>query len=228
MAHYTSHIYARPKEALLAYLKSHPLLSSGLYHLHKVFHGSVKDIRDWPKEGFVVVREVCELTDSSDEVQSHQYNHAPILSWLELQGPSDLPVIPPPPIPTLAFGNINYDHRANLAPPLTFLRFLKYLSITYEALVSFYHHYTAYEDRLADAEYAWIFGEQDVVYVRHVGEPYKTMQYTPNGQSIIIHSAPTDDQPILHEVMRRLEVDLSPPAYRPYFYSLKWDKHRMQ
>ena len=226
MAYYTSHIYAQPKGELLVYLKAHPLLSPGLYRLHKSLLGGVKDIRRCPKEGLVVIREVCDPTEKSEEADSHQFYHAPIVSWLELHGPSDLPVIPPPPIPTLAFGEIYRNHKTNLAPPFGFLCFLKYMSITYETLIAFYHHYTAYEDRLADAEYAWVFAEQDILYVRHVGEPYRTVQYTVDGQSTVTHSEYTKDQPILYEVMRRFGLTLSPPAYRPYFYSLKWDKYK--
>jgi len=228
MAYQTSHIYAQPKEELLVYLKAHPLLSLGLYHLRKGLIGFVKDIKKGPKAGLVVIRELCDPAESSDEAQTHRHYHAPILSWLELQGSPDLPVIPPPPIPTLAFGEIYRNHKTNLAPPFNFLCFLKHMSITYETSIAFYHHYTAYEDRLADAEYAWVFAEQDILYVRHVGERYRTVQYTIDGQSTVIHSKCTHDQPILHEVMRRFGVTLSPPAYRPYFYSLKWDKYKVR
>lgn len=227
MAHYTSHIYAEPKAKLLSYLQSHTLLSSGLYHLRKGSLGSVKDIESWNKEGVVVVREVCDSADSSDEAKTHQFCHAPILSWSELQGPPDAPVISPPPIPTLAFGRIYHNHAANLPLPVTFLRFLKHLSVTYDALIASYHHYTAYEDRLADAEYAWVFGKQDCMYLRHADEPYRTMQYTSDGQSVVIHSAYTKDQPILHEVMRQFGITLASAEYRPYFYSLKWEKYKV-
>jgi len=59
----------------------------------------------------------------------------------------------------------HHNHPVILPPPIEFLRFLKHLSVKYKTAVAFYHHYTAYEDRLADAEYAWVFGKRDSVYI---------------------------------------------------------------
>jgi hypothetical protein len=232
MAWYTSHIYAKPKRTLIAFLQSQALLSGGLFYLNQWPSSSTSDIapNGFPKDGLIVIREVCDPSksnDSHDEAQVHESDGAPILSWWELQGPQDAQVIPPPPIPTLAFGTIYYNYETNPAPPLKFLRFLKYLSTTHETLIVFYHHYTAYEDRLADSEYAWVFDKQDSVYIRHVAEPYKTIQYT-NGESQVIHTKRTHDQPILHAVMQRFGVTLSAPSQRPYFSFLDWDKYKVR
>jgi hypothetical protein len=231
MAWYTSHIYAKPNRTLIAFLRSHPSLSGGLFYLDPGILSDTRDIarNGLPQDGLVVIREVCDpkkTNDSHDEAQVHESDGAPVLSWWELQGPQSVQVIPPPPIPTLAFGTIYYDYETNPAPPLEFLQFLKHLSATHETLIVFYHHYTAYEDRLADSEYAWVFDQEDSVYIRHVGESYKTFQYIA-GESQVIHAKRTSDQPILHIVMQRFGVTLSAPSQRPYFSYLDWNKYKV-
>jgi hypothetical protein len=159
MPKYTSHIYIKPTKDIFLYLRSHPILSNGLFHIQQLAPEDTKDIarNGLPEGGLIVVREVCDPSkpkDSHDEAQTHENRDAPVLSWWDIQGSASIQIIPPNVIPTLGFGKIYNNHSANLPPPIDFLRFLKNLSATYDTVVAFYHHYTAYEDRLADAEYA--------------------------------------------------------------------------
>jgi hypothetical protein len=232
MAYYTSHIYAKPKRTLISYLKSDSFLSAGLFHLNNWPSSGTRDIspNGLPKDGLIVIREVCDPTkskDGHDEADVHESDNSPVLSWRELQGPPEVQVMPPPPIPTLAFGTIYYNYETNPPPPMEFLRFLKHLSTNQDAIIAFYHHYTAYEDRIADSEYAWVFGKQDLVYIRHSAEPYKTIRYS-LGESQVIHAMPTNDQPILHAVMQEFGVVLGPASQRPYFRYLDWNKYQVR
>ena len=232
MPQYTSHIYAKPTRDLLSFLRSHPLLSPGLFYIRKLDSGNTKDIarNGLPEDGLIVIREVCDPRKpkgSHDEAQTHENRGAPVLSWWDLQGPQDIPVIAARSIPTLAFGKISDKHEVNLPPPVEFLRFLKDLSMNYEDTISFYHHYTAYEDRLADSEYAWIFGKLDFLYIRHVHEPYMTVLYSIDDEPQVVHYMHTDDQPILQFVMQEFGVTLSSASYRTYFHDFNWNNHKV-
>lgn len=229
MPQYTSHIYTKPDQELLQYFQSHPLLSTGLFHIRQSASDDSKSIilNDLTDDGLVIVREVCNPEPQyQNEAETHIRDGAPVLSWFELQAPQDVPVISPKHIPTLAFGKIYDNHEANPPPPIEFLRFLKHLSATYKTTIAFYHHYTAYEDRLADCEYAWVFGIQDFVCIRHMDEPYKTVLYTPDDEPQTVHDKYTKNQPILHFVMQKFGLSLSQPSDRPYFSDLDWEKHR--
>lgn len=229
MPRYTSHIYVKPTQELFSFLQSHPLLSTGLFYLR---HSASEDVRDiiqngLPNDGLMIVREVCDHRSSyQNEADVHKSVGAPILSWWDLQGGQDIQVIPPDHIPTLGFATIYDNYETNPPPPIEFLRFLKHLNATYETTIAFYHHYTAYEDRLADCEYAWIFDKQDIVYIRHVDEPYKTILYTAGDKPQMIHDKSTNDQPILHFVMEKFGITLSQSSDQPYFSDFNWEKCR--
>ena len=226
MPRYTSHIYAKPTEKLISFLQSHPLLSTGLFHIRQSASEVVKDViqSGLTGDGLVIVREVC---DPVSEAKTHKSDGAPVISWWELQGMKDIQVIPPDRIPTLGFGKIYDKHGENPPPPVEFLRFLKHLSTTYKTIIAFYHHYTAYEDRLADCEYAWVFDTRELVYIRHVDAPYRTVLYTGDHEPQMFHDKRTDDQPILHLVMQRFDLSLAQASYRPYFSGFDWEKHRL-
>lgn len=226
MPRYTSHIYARPTGELLSFLQSHPLLSTGLFHIRQSASEEVKDIiqSGLTDDGLVIVREVCAI---GTESKTHKSGGSPVISWRELKGVQDIRVIPPDHIPTLGFGKIYDNHGENPPPPVEFLRLLKHLSATYQTSIAFYHHYTAYEDRLADCEYAWVFDTQDFVYIRHVDAPYRTVLYTGDHEPQMVHDKRTDDQPILHLVMQRFGLSLAQATYRPYFSDFDWERYRL-
>lgn len=226
MPRYTSHIYARPTGELLSFLQLHPLLSTGLFHIRQSDSEAVKDViqSGLTDNGLVIVREVCAI---GTEAKTHKSDGSPVISWRELKGVEDIRVIPSDHIPTLGFGKIYDNHGDNPPPPVEFLRLLKHLSATYQTSIAFYHHYTAYEDRLADCEYAWAFDDQDLVYIRHVDTPYKTVLYADANEPQMVHEERTDDQPILHLVMQRFGLSLVQASYRPYFSDFDWEKHRL-
>jgi hypothetical protein len=234
MAFYTSHIYIEANEQLLAVLKADPMLSGCLFYLHGVYPSDIetKDKTVFPKNGLVVMREVCDpsqLRSDHDEAKVHQNNHDPILSWWKLKGPTHLEVLTPSAIPTLAFGIIYFNDQHNPHPPREFLQYLKHLSLTQNISVAFYHHYSAYEDELAKSEYAWIFGKEDIVLIRHVDEPYKTVQF---GVGIEPETINTDrasySQPILKFVMNKLGASFyRSDDRRPYFHNFQWDDYRV-
>ena len=234
MAFYTSHIYIEANEPLLAVLKTDPMLSEGLFYLHGVYPPDIetKYKTVLPTNGLIVIREVCDpsqLESEHDESKVHQINHEPILSWWKLKGPANLPVITPSAIPTLAFGKIHLNNKNNPLPPIEFLQFLKQLSVNQKVSVVFYHHYSAYEDELANSEYAWIFGKEDTVLIRHATEPYNIVQYASGIEPKIINSDRTGySQPILLIVMKTLEVSLHRfDDRRPYFYNFRWNDYRV-
>jgi hypothetical protein len=234
MAFYTSHIYIEANARLLVSLKADPGLTEGLFHLHGVYPSDVetKYKTTFPTNGLIVMREVCDpsqLDREDDEAKVHQRSQDPILPWLKLKGPTNLEVIMPSPIPTLAFGKINFNDRHNPHPPREFLQYLKQLSLTHNVCVAFYHHYSAYEDELANSEYAWIFGKEETVLIRHANEPYNTSQYTLDAEPKIINSDRIGyGQPILKFVMNKLGVSLHRfDDRRPYFYNFSWNNYRV-
>jgi hypothetical protein len=233
MAFYTSHIYIEADEHLLVVLKADPILSGGLFYLHGVYPPDIetKYKTVFPKNGLVVLREVCDpsqLQSDHDEAKVHQHKHEPILSWWNMKGPTNLEVLTPSAIPTLAFGKIYISDQHNPHPPREFLQYLKHLSLTQKVSVAFYHHYSAYEDELANSEYAWIFGKKDIVLIRHVGEPYNTVQFAVGVEPATINSDRAGySQPILKFVMNKLGASLHRfDDRRPYFYNFQWDAYR--
>jgi hypothetical protein len=230
---YTSHIYAAPKESLITRIRENPILSAGLYHIRDLPPDFVKDFArgGLPQNGLIVVREVCDSTRNTnqhDEAYNHIERGNPVLPWSNLIGPQNLRVIRRRGIPAIAFGRIYKSDEHNPVPPIEFLRFLKQLSIVEGTSIAYYHHYTAFEDRLADAEYAWVFSKkEDLLYIRHEGERYRTVVYDANNNKQTIHSKITKDQPILHEVMHKFGAILSPASYRPYFYEFAWNDHKV-
>jgi hypothetical protein len=234
MAFYTSHIYLEASEESLSFLKSDPILSTGLYHFRQLspLGNLFARQNEYPNNGIAVVREVCDpnkADNDHDEARVHQKDRAPVISWWELQGQHDIEVNIPSGIPTLAFGKIYVNNEHNPPPPLDLLRFLKNLSITQKISVAFYHHYSAYEDELANAEYAWTFGKQESVYIRHVGEEYDTILYVADEEPTLISSERKGyRQPILHWVMKEFGVKLiRSNDRRPYFNNFNWDNYRI-
>jgi hypothetical protein len=232
MPQYTSHIYIKPTKDLLAFLQSHSLLSRGLFYIRQPIAIDEKQFarNGFPDEGLIVIREVCDPTkprDSHDEAQIHENHGAPVLPWWDLQGPADVQVIPPNIIPTLAFGQIHENHPTNLPPPIEFIRFLKNLSATYKTTVAFYHYYTAYADKLADNEYAWVFGKRDSVLIRHVGKPYQAILYTAENEPQVVYDKSAGDQPILFSVMQEFDITISASFYETYFYNFNWNNYKV-
>jgi hypothetical protein len=188
---------------------------------------------EYPQDGIIVIREICDpnkAQDDHDEARVHQENNAPIISWWKLKGMQDIEVIYPSSIPTLAFGQIYINHENNPPPPLEFLRFLKGLSLAYHISVAFYHKYSAYEDELAKAEYAWFFGKRDSVYVRHVDGTYNITQYMFGSEPKKVENSEYDSysQPIFHLVMKGFGATIRRPTNRrQYFYKFNWDDYRI-
>lgn len=235
MAFYTSHIYAEANEELISFLKSDPSISMGLYHLRHLPSTITNSAtqNEYPQNGVIVVREVCDpnkAQDDHDEARVHQRNNEPIISWWELTGSQDLQVIYPLSIPTLAFGQIYINNEHNPPPPLEFLRFLKGLSLTYNMSVAFYHKYSAYEDELAMAEYAWVFGKQDSVYIRHVDGTDNITQYMFGVAPKVIINSERDgySQPILHLVMKEFGATIKRfDDKRQYFHKFNWNEYQL-
>jgi hypothetical protein len=234
MAFYTSHIYIEANERLLASLKDAPIFLEGLFRLHGVYPPDIdtKYKTMFPANGLTVIREICDLfqgDDEHEEARIHQSHNEPILSWWKIKGSIPLEVIMPSAIPTLAFGKIYNNHKHNPYPPKDFLQFLKQLSLTEKVAVVFYHHYSAYEDELANSEYAWIFGEEEMVLVRHISEPYETVQYITGAEPKIIYSGRVEyGQPILEFVMNKFGVSLHRfDDRRPYFYNFPWKDYQV-
>jgi hypothetical protein len=224
MAFYTSHIYLEGNEPLLNALRADPILSKGLFHLHGAYPLDIdtqyKTI--FPTNGLTVIREVCDPSQGDrehDEAKVHQSRNEPILPWSKIKEPAAFDVILPPSIPTLAFGKIHINDPHNPYPPQELLQFLKRLSLTVKVSVAFYHHYSAYEDELANSAYAWLFGNEEMVLVRHVGEPYNTVQYVRGSEPKTIDSnRGSYHQPVLEFVMSKFGVLLRrSDDRRPYF-----------
>jgi hypothetical protein len=234
MALYSSHIYVESNERLLASLKANPIVSEGLFHLHGVYPSDIetKYKTVFPRNGLIVMREICDpshIDSEHDEAKVHQHRQDPILSWWNLRGPANLEVLMPSAIPTLAFGKIYIDDKHNPPPPREFLQYLKHLSLSQKVSIAFYHHYSAYEDELANSEYAWIFGKEDTVLIRHVDEAYNTVQYSLDAEPKTIDSDRVGySQPILKFVMNHLGVSLHRfDNRRPYFYNFRWSNYRV-
>src|SRR5829696_3775820 len=105
MAFYTSHIYFEANTELLKFLKSDPILSTGLFHLRELPSTKTNSVskNEYPKDGIIVLREVCDphkAGNDHDEARVHQRGNQSIISWWELQGPNDLEIAFPPAIPT--------------------------------------------------------------------------------------------------------------------------------
>lgn len=235
MAFYTSHIYLEANKELISFLKSDQLISTGLYHLRHLPStiANAASQNEYSQNEVIVIREVCDSTkaqDDHDEARVHQRNHDPIISWWKLKESQDLEVIYPPSLPTLAFGQIYINNEHNPPPPLEFMRFLKRLSLTYNISVAFYHKYSAYEDELAEAEYAWVFGQQDSVYIRHIDGAYNITQYMFGAEpKVLLDSERVSySQPILHLVMKEFGASLKRfDSRRQYFYKFNWDDYRI-
>jgi hypothetical protein len=234
MPFYTSQIYLEANTELLSFLKSDPILSTGLYHLRQLFstEDNLAHHNEYPQNGIAVIREVCDPNKNGndhDEARVHQKHRAPIISWWKLQGKQGLEVLTPSGIPTLAFGKIYINNEHNPHPPLELLKFLKNLSTLQKISIAFYHHYSAYEDELANAEYAWVFGKQESVYIRHIDSAYDTIQYTIDSESKVINSEREGyRQPILHLVMKEFGAKLIRfDDRRPYFHGFNWDDYKI-
>ena len=236
MTWYTSHIYAEAKPELLTRLKSDPNLLPGLFYIRELGMYDTRYITKerFPENGLIVIREVCDPQKNereNDEVLFHQRNNSPVVSWWSLSESSDIDVILPASIPTAAFGNIVYDDNANPPPPVEFLRYLKRLSIEADARIAFYHYYTAYEGRLATAEYAWLFGGEDSVLVRHM-DGIDTITRFSTGKEPQVISIKNEHQPVLRLAMDYLGVTLRPetyfdPAGEIYFNYFDWHNYKI-
>ena len=238
MLWYTSHIYAEAKTEVLTLLRSDPATLPGLFYFRELgYYDTRYIVKDGlPKNGLIVIREVCNAkkTDSDfDEVQFHQQRDAPVLSWWSWVGPSNLEVFLPSAIPTMKFGRIFYNHELNPTPPLEFLQYLKHLSISGKANIGFYHFCIAGGDAPAEAEYAWLFGDKELIFVRYI-DGYKNVTcFNPveEPRNILVDSM-NERQPILRLVMDYLNVTLRPESYfhpnpENYFSYVDWNNYKV-
>ncbi len=232
MTWYASHIYAESKQAVLSTVSLHPLFSKGLYLVKTIDEHrwpASENRHELPKGGLLVMREVCdpEMDDNRYNTQFEARWHLnvgnPVLPWTDLVGPAYIDVIQPPNLPVLAFGKLYLDDSPSAYPPVAFLRFLKHLSDTTNAVISFYHHRTGAE-RAVDQEFAWIFGKGDFVYVRHVSSEGVIVQYSRDGiseKSTAIHDS------VLKFTLRHYGLNLPTTYFALHTRRFDWSTYKM-
>jgi hypothetical protein len=229
MTWFASHIYAEPTEAIIEILKLHPVLSKGIYWI-KNFEGYewLPGIRphELPPNGLLVVREVCDPTlgkdqyDTQVEAQWHLHvnRRHKVLSWNTVICTEDLPVIMPDVLPISGYGSdrLIVDDSYKF-PSIEFLRYLKMLSSITDTTVCYYHHMSGAE-MTVHREFAWIFGKNECVFVRHGGT--SVMRYT-NTEKQELSTRNT----VLMLMLQYYGLNLSTSYFAPHTRHFNWAKH---
>lgn len=231
MTWYASHIYARPTEPVVSELLSHPVLSRGLYLL--------KDLRDYrwpelkdikiehglPEDGLLVVRELC--APNTDEAHWHDdRREVPAsISWLGIEGATNVEIILPPHLPTYGFGQIHLDDNPEAYPPVPFLCYLKHLSRATNTTIAYYHHMSA-AGYGVQQEFAWVFGSEECVYVDNVGRSLTLTKYTWEGVIEIPQKLSSDS--ILKYTLLHFDLDLPSSFFAPHTRDFKWSRYKLE
>jgi len=175
-----------------------------------------------PENGVFVVREVCDprlqANPGEHEVQArwHLSQGHRVLSWHSISGPEELSVIEPPALPIYAFGTLHYEANQK-SPPIAFLRYLKNLAQDTRTTVSFYH-YNSGAERAVCQEYAWVFGDEEAVYVWH--DYHHIMRYSAMGEERL--SEPTS---VLMRVLNQYGLQLKTWYFAPHTRAFNWRKY---
>jgi hypothetical protein len=224
MTWYASHIYAEPNPTVVSALSRHPVLSKGLYLVNslKGHQWESKPHHGLPRKGLLVGRELC--APRTEEAEWHQRRDSSI-SWEEITGPTGIDIILPEYLPVSEFGRLYHDHGQAAYPPIAFLRFLKHLHETTNTTVSFYHHFSAAEQAVQQ-EFAWVFGEEELVYVRH-GErsihlySRAQMSTTPYEVTQLAHTG------VLVLILKHHRLNLPTGYFALHTRHFDWEKYRL-
>ncbi|MCB9457575.1 MAG: hypothetical protein H6671_16435 [Anaerolineaceae bacterium] len=233
MVWYASQIFAEPTPEVRSIFAAHPTLSRGLYlldHLegHRWPEGvfaKVEFPHGLPPNGLLVVREVC----APDSIEA-EYHGPDALMWDTIIGLSEAKVLRLSHIPLASNGVVYYDNpRAGIHPPTSFLKYLKDVSTKTDTVISFYHYFSAAEMTTIQ-ELAWVFDEQDSVYVQHVPIAYKITQFTATKTSELPRREELADKygyTVLQRVLRHFGLDLPSRYFAPHTRHFEWEKYKV-
>jgi hypothetical protein len=233
MVWYASQIFAEPRPEVRSIFAAHPALSRGIYMLNHLDghrwpegHFAKVDLpHGLPPNGLLVVREVC--APGSGEAE---YHGAETISWEGVAGPSEAKVLRLSQIPYASNGTIYYDNpKWGIHPPVLFLKHLKDVSTKTGTVVSFYHHFSRAEKTTVQ-ELAWVFGEEDYVYVQNIPDFYKITRFTateaaelPRGQNLADKYGYT----VLQRVLNHFGLDLPSGYFAPHTRDFAWAQYKV-
>lgn len=234
MVWYASQIFAQPKPEVRSIFAANLVLSKGMYLLnHLEGHRWPEGVfakfdrpHGLPTEGLLVVREVC----AANSIEA-DYHGSEALMWDSLTGPSEAPVLRLSSFPYASNGNIYYDNpRFGIHPPLPLLKFLKAISTQTGAVISFYHHYSGAE-KTTIQELAWVFDQQDCVYVQHIPEFYQITRFTATEAVELPRSEAFADKhgyTVLQRVLNHFGLELPSGYFAPHTREFGWAKYKVQ
>lgn len=217
MTWFANSIFAEPKPAVIASLCTSPEMAQGLY--------LVKDLADFqwfdpqvrhglPAEGLLVGREVCDLGSPAARWHADK-----AISWHALVGPATVPVLQPEVIlssPALADSDLALLQE--VFPPIEFLRYLKWLNLTSQSLVSYYACATWGGE--VEVEFAWVFTEMDRLYIFRDHET--VLVYGAK------HSVEVVPGTVLNLVLRHYGIDLPSQYFALCTRAFEWNLYRIR
>jgi hypothetical protein len=216
MTWYANYILAEPKQTIIRKLCAVPAISNGLY--------LVKDLDDYlwfdervrhglPPGGLLVGREICDLGSHAE-----QWHGDEAISWKVFIGPENIEVIQPEIIISFEEDDVQKSYLEETLPPIEFLRFLKWVSITTGSVVSFYYCFTWGGD--TEEEFAWVFSDEDKVYRFRNYET--TFEFQKAGSREIREGA------VLNLTLRHHKLDLPSGYFALCSRSFKWSRYRIK
>lgn len=213
MTWYATEVLARCNASLIAAVKSEPALAAHSYLISEPieYHLNGSDFTFVPPEGgLLVIRPICD-----PETHCAEWHEETVLSWHSLSESSRIEVIPPN-----ALGeHVDDDTLAEL-PPVTFLAYLKQLSIRTGAHLVFFHCFMWGGD--TEFEYLWLFGEREEAAI--VVEPGVKSKVARVGVGCSIHLQQAD---LLSEALAYLGAPLPSPFWILHTRGFPWERYKL-
>lgn len=234
MTWFSSHIYAEPTQSVIGTFSVHPAASKGIYLLtNPIEHDWAypQSRHELPENGLLVVREVCNPAKDdvpfNPEKYESRWHGDKTISWDNFVGPNDIEVILPSVLPVRLGVKVDVEFKTRSYPPTPLLRFLKHLNLTTHTAITYYHHETA-ANHYYEQEFAWVFDEEDKVYVRYGSS--QILQHTFSGSEYLppIDSRNHGYSCVLGVVLARYGITLKFLGYfAPHTRNFDWDKYRL-
>ena len=216
MTWFAHHIFTLPTKGMVKRLDKNSVLSKSIYWVRDLSEYKWFDPKtqhDLPSGGLLVIRPVG---DPDGQYSFWYKGEESIVSWLSFKGANDTEIEI---VPSQVHED-NPDFNLSDYPPISFLKWLKGLSVVTKTTTAYYHCEMWGGD--VELEYSWVFTPNEVVYsfVSFDENTSKLIEYRPDKPK------ETKKGDVLVETVKHFGLNLPTPYFALHTRSFPWHKYK--
>ena len=218
MTWYTTQVFVEPKQSIISAFCSAGLLSNGLFlikHLDSYQWPHPESYHNIPVNGLLIVRELC-----NPNTHAASWHGENAIYWNNSVRYTDTDVIRPIDI----FSPDEFDISEESYPQIELLHFLKQVSKATNSTISLYHCAMWAGD--IEEDFAWVFSDEDKVYVLKERNSKQIIEYRGSGLNVISRVTPEGN--VLQLVLRHHGIELRSRYFAPHTRSFAWEKYKLE